>query len=272
MTFTILGGTGFIGGRLVAELRRQGNEVHVPVRGEPEIFGRELGHVIYAAGLTADFRTRPFDTVEAHVGLLNRLLRSGNFQSLLYLSSTRVYGGGARADEAQRLSVDPADPDDLYNLSKLTGESLCTATGRDTVRIARLSNVYGGDFESQNFLAEILRQAVLGGVVRLRTALDSAKDYVGVADVVGLLPRIVLSGKARLYNVAGGRNVSNRELLAGLSRLASVTVEVEERAPTVVFPEISIDRARGEFGFAPTGILADLPGLVNEFKKAMLVK
>ena len=34
-------------------------------------------------------------------------------------------------------------------------------TGLDTVRITRLSNVYGGDVGSQNFLTEVLRQALL---------------------------------------------------------------------------------------------------------------
>jgi len=270
--FTVLGSAGFIGSRLVEALQRQGHDVHAPARGEQELFRRDLGDVIYAVGTTADFRSRPFDTVEAHVCLLRQVLQSGEFRSLLYLSSTRVYSRDARAEEGQRVTVDPANPDELYNLSKLMGESLCLATGRDTVRIARLSNVYGGDFESQNFLAEVIRQAVRQGRVRLRTALSSAKDYVGIADVVAVLPRIAMSGKERLYNIASGRNVSHDELLAGLSRLVPLTVEVEGGAPEVVFPPISIERARHEFGFAPKNIMEDLPDLVAGFKKAVSVE
>lgn len=274
--FTILGSAGFIGGRLADALRRQGHDVYAPARGEQELFRRNLGDVIYAVGTTADFRSRPFDTVEAHVCLLRQVLQSGNFRSLLYLSSTRIYGhdagGKSGAEEGERVTVDPANPEELYNLSKLMGESLCLATGRDTVRIARLSNVYGGDFDSQNFLAEVFRQACCERRVRLRTALNSAKDYVGIEDVVAVLPRIALSGKERLYNIASGRNVSHDELLAGLSRLVPLTVEVETGAPAVVFPPISIERARHEFGFAPKGIMEDLPDLVAGFKKAVSVK
>ncbi len=94
-TFTVLGATGYIGSRLVAHLQAQGHTVWAPARGDAEVFTRPLGHVMYCVGLTADFRTRPFDTVDAHVGLLAEVLRRAQFESLLYLSSTRVYMGAA---------------------------------------------------------------------------------------------------------------------------------------------------------------------------------
>lgn len=268
--FTILGSTGFIGKKLVGALRQEHHEVYTPLRGDTEIFDRELGDVIYSIGLTADFRSRPFDTVKAHVCLLRRLLQRARFRTFLYLSSTRVYGRAARAEESQRLTVDPLEPEDLYNISKLMGESLCMATQRAAVRIVRLSNVYGSNMGSQNFLDSVLREAVLERRVRLRSALDSAKDYVSISDVAELLPRIAASGRARLYNVASGRNVSNRELMEGLSSVvAPLAVEVEERAPTAIFPQISIDRIRQEFGFTPRHLLTELPELVKELRKTI---
>jgi len=270
--FTILGSTGFIGNKLALALKRGGHEVYAPRRDDPQVFVRELGDVIYSIGVTADFRSRPFETVEAHVCLLRQLLQSGNFRSLLYLSSTRVYGRTASAEEGQVLGVDPAEPEDLYNLSKLMGESLCLSTGLPSVRVVRLSNVYGDDFRSQNFLSEILRHALGEGRVHLHTALSSAKDYVGIADVIELLPKVATGGNARLYNVASGRNVTHKELVDRLSRVVPLIIKVEERAPTVVFPQISINRVRKEFGFAPRDVLADLPQLVADFMKALSAK
>ena len=78
-TFTVLGASGYIGSRLVAHLQAQGHTVWAPTRGDTEVFARPLGHVIYCVGLTADFRTRPFDTVDAHVGLLAEVLRRAQF-------------------------------------------------------------------------------------------------------------------------------------------------------------------------------------------------
>lgn len=266
--FTVLGGSGFIGSHLVAALKALGETVEAPRRGEP-LTGRDLGHVVDCVGLTADFRRRPFDTVEAHVGHLARVLRDADFRSLLYLSSTRVYDGAGDGRETATLSVNPSRPDDLYNLSKLTGEALCLNSPRPGVRVARLSNVYGPDFRSENFLTSLVRDAVSHGRVRLRTTLTSAKDYVAVGDVVALLPRIARHGQERIYNVASGRRTTNGEIVAELRHLTGSAVGVDDEAEERVFPEVAIDRVRDEFGFAPGHVLDALPGLVEEFRRGM---
>lgn len=270
LTFTVLGASGFIGRHLIQELQQRGHDVYSPAKGESDIFGRNLGHVIYAIGLTADFRTRPYETVEAHVCFLRKVLERGQFDSLLYLSSTRIYRRCKKGDESQGLVVDPSDQDQVYDLSKLMGESLCWATGRPSVRIARLSNVYGKDYSSTNFLAEILRQAICDGRVTLRTSSASSKDYVAIADVTALLLSIAVSGREKVYNVASGKNITHKELLTVLSRLIPLIVEeVEPDSPAEVFPTISIDRIQREFSFVPQNLLVDLPGLVGDFKKVV---
>lgn len=102
--YTIVGASGFVGSRLAASLRQAGHTVLTPSRNDPMLFTQSLGQVIYCAGLTADFAARPFDTVEAHVTLLARVLQESDFTHLLYLSSTRLYdslgdNGGKDVDE-----------------------------------------------------------------------------------------------------------------------------------------------------------------------------
>ena len=75
MRFTVLGASGYIGRHLVPHLRALGAEVWAPAKGELTGLDQPLGHVIYAVGLTAGFRTRPYDTVQAHVGWLAQLLQ-----------------------------------------------------------------------------------------------------------------------------------------------------------------------------------------------------
>ncbi len=265
MRFTILGASGFIGSHLVPHLAHLGHECLAPGRGSPLVLSRDLGHVIYCIGLTADFRTRPFDTVRAHVCYLADVLEHAAFDSLLYLSSTRIYGNSGEAEEGRPLLADPQNPGDLYNLTKTTGESLCFACGRPNVRAVRLSNVYGGDFASGNFLSSVLRDAVERKRVVLHTTLDSAKDYVSIDDVVELLPAIAQSGRHRLYNVASGINVSNGALLAEIRRLTGCELEVSGQARTVSFPRISIERVRQEFGYSPSFVLDDLRQLIARY-------
>jgi nucleoside-diphosphate-sugar epimerase len=265
--FTILGGAGFIGSHLVSHLRGHGHECHVPARDEILTSTLPLGHVVYCIGLTADFRSRPFDTVEAHTGLFAALLRSARFDSLVYLSSARVYQSADSGGETARFTVDPADPSHLYNLTKLTAESLCLSLDRPEVRIARLSNVYGPDFESDNFLTSVIRDAVQRASVRLEAHPDGAKDYVAIADVTEMLERIALEGRHRIYNVAAGRNVANGEIMSALRELTGCAVEWTRKAPLVAAPPISIELLQEEFGYAPRQLSEQLPSLVAQYRK-----
>jgi nucleoside-diphosphate-sugar epimerase len=267
MRFTVLGANGFIGSHLADHLRRRGDECLTPARDEPLDPRADMGHTIFSIGLTADFRQRPMDTVRAHVCRLLEVLDGGRFQSLLYLSSTRVYGGGERGDEDAPLRVSPQDPSDLYNLSKLTGESLCFGASRPEVRVVRLSNVYGGEQQSPDFLGLLVRAAVDEGEIVLASAPESVKDYVAIGDVVALAVRIAEGGRRRLYNVASGVNVTHRAIIERLRQITGCRVRFTPGAPRQAFPPIGIDRIREEFGFEPAGVLGALEGLVGAYRK-----
>jgi nucleoside-diphosphate-sugar epimerase len=257
-TFTVLGASGYIGSRLVAHLQAQGYTVWAPARGDTEVFTRPLGHVIYCVGLTADFRTRPFDTVDAHVGLLAEVLRRAQFDSLLYLSSTRVYMGATRTDEDAPLAVLPGDPSYLYNLTKLTGESLCHASSRAGVRVARLSNVVGPgmDAASGNLVADLLHQAQQGHIL-LRSDPQSAKDYVHVTDVVDWLPRIALQGCRPVYNVASGVQTTHAQWLEWLGTRYASSYEVLDGAPLQRLAPINASRLHAELGVVARPVWGD---------------
>jgi nucleoside-diphosphate-sugar epimerase len=269
MKFTVLGASGFIGSHVAARLRARGDEVASPPRNLwPEIADETaLGHVIYCIGITADFRTRPIETVQAHVCQLAELLRRGSFESLLYLSSTRVYAGAERGVEEATFRVDPACPDDVYNLSKLMGESLCLAIPNEKVRVARLSNVFGPDWGSRNFLATVIAEAVDAGALVFRTAADSEKDYIGIDAVVDALLAISERGTERIYNVAAGRNVTNAALAARLSEVSGCRVRFEEGAPSIVFPSIECRRIRRIAEADPLSVLDAIPSLVDDYSR-----
>lgn len=261
MRYTVLGASGFVGRHLAASLRDAGHEVYAPHKGSTEIFSRPLGHVVYCIGLTADFRSRPFDTVRAHVSVLADVLERADFNSLVYLSSTRVYARSATGTEVGALPVEVSDPSDLYNISKLAGESLCRSCGRPRVKVARLSNVVGDDPGSENFLFALIREA-LSGRIELQSHPDSSKDYILIEDVVSLLPRIGVQGGDWLYNVASGINVPHRDIVARLAELTGCEVVMRSTAPLFDFPVIDTARIRSEFAFSTRPVLDALPDLI----------
>jgi nucleoside-diphosphate-sugar epimerase len=247
--FTVLGASGYIGRNLVSHLQSQGHAVWAPDRSDKHLFVQPLGHVLYCAGLTADFRSRPFDTVEAHVSLLSKVLQRAQFDSLLYLSSTRVYVGASSTIEDTPLTILPYDASYLYNLTKLTGESLCLASGRAGVRVARLSNVVGPnmDTSSENLVADLLQQAKQG-MMKLRTHPSSAKDYIHIDDVVQWLPMITLYGKYFIYNVASGTQTTHAQWIHWFGKCYSSGHTIKTDAPDQSFAPINVSRLQSEFG------------------------
>lgn len=256
MQATVLGATGFIGRPLARTLAERGHTVWAPGRDAPDLYERPLGCVYYCIGLTADFRQRPYDTLDAHVCLLRRLLEHAQFDTLIYLSSTRVYAGSERAEETQALAVQPALADHLYNLSKLMGENLTLATGR-TGRVARLSNVLGPDMGPDNFVGAVLDEARRTGRVRFRTALASSKDYVWIDDVVDALIALAHPGAAPITNIATGHNTTHAELAEWL-HARGIASDVDADAPVTRFPAIDIHRLRALTGRVPAPALQRL--------------
>jgi nucleoside-diphosphate-sugar epimerase len=262
--FTIFGAGGWIGSALVRRLTSSGQEVRAVFRDNWPAGGESLGHVIYTIGLTADFRGRPFATAEAHVSVLTRVLQCLRFDSFLYLSSTRVYLGATTTEEESVLSLYPTDPEGIYNVTKLAGEAVCLALPSPTIRIVRLSNVLGLGDRSQNFLPTVLAEARQMGSVTIRSAADSEKDYVALDDVTALVEAIATRGRYRVYNVASGRNVSNRLIAELLRRHTGADVRFMPGAPRVAFPPIAIDRLAGEFGAPATPFERVFTDLIHE--------
>ncbi|NKB20133.1 MAG: NAD-dependent epimerase/dehydratase family protein [Alphaproteobacteria bacterium] len=270
-TFTIFGATGFIGSALANRLKAEGHCVQTPARDTP-IESKPMGHIIYAIGLTADFRTRPFETIDAHIGRLQEILSSATFDSFLYLSSTRVYARASDGQEDTSIPTDTSDPSDLYNLSKLTGESLCLNCGPAT-RIARLSNVFGAAMmETPSFLSSVIGEALAQNHITLHSNPASAKDYVAIDDVITALIHIALNGSDRIYNVGSGANVTHGEILDRIAALTGATWSVDEKANAIEFPVIStqkLSESVNAFGakWSPQSVIDELPDLIAETQR-----
>ena len=264
--FTLFGASGFIGSNLKNYLESQGAVVFCPPRDFIPTSEMDLGHVIYCIGLTADFRKFPFETVNSHVCKLVELLKLSTFQSFLYLSSARVYLNNTDGCVDATLAVNPTNTDDLYNLSKLMGESVCLSINHPNVRIVRLSNVIGIDFESDNFLYALIKSAVDKGEIVLQANINNAKDYIYIDDVKTLLINIVLKGKKRMYNVASGLNVSNKEILKQIQISTDCKIVTNESGFIQKFPSLDISNLNNEFNFMPNSILDKIPELINYYK------
>jgi nucleoside-diphosphate-sugar epimerase len=262
MNFTLPGGNGFIGRCLQQQLQAAGHEVFLPERDFQIDPQRNYGHVIFCVGLTADFRVKPRETVDAHVCLLNRYLYGMQFESFLYLSSTRVYRFADNTSESADVPVNSNDPDQIYNLSKLMGESACLTFDHPAVRVARLSNVFGEGAED-SFLGQLIQQSRQHNRLMFETAADSEKDYISIEAVCNLLEQISLKGKHRLYNLADGSNINNQQIGEWIGDALGIEVEFKSEAPSIRFPKIDNHRIQQEFSYLPGSAQVDLRTFIN---------
>jgi nucleoside-diphosphate-sugar epimerase len=267
MKFTVFGSTGFIGTNICQFLKKGGIEYFTPERDYRCNKNINLGHVIYGIGLTADFRSRPIDTVQAHVGRLIEILENSSFDSFVYLSTTRVYLNSQTGNELSDLVVNPSNPDDLYNISKLMGESVCLSYKKENIKIARISNVIGRGININSFLYSILNDIKTKNKLALRSSIYSEKDYINIDDVVHLLFKIAVYGQKQLYNVASGVNISNKEILDIISKTKPFEMLYETEAPLVKSPQIDIGNISQEFKFNSGNVINKIEDLIQAFFK-----
>jgi len=265
--FTVLGSSGFIGSALVTYLRQRGETVFCPPRNFKPSKVQPLGNLVYCIGLTADFRTRPYDTLDAHICLLTQYLSQCTYDTFSYLSSTRIYEGSNDTSEDAILNVQPSNPGHLYNLTKLAGEAACHALAGNRARIVRLSNVIGADWSSPNFLFSLIRDAVCSGVLQIDSSPNSEKDYIFLADVVEVLYKIALQGKYKVYNVAHGQNISNEMLVGMIMDATGCLVKWTPGGPENKFHIINNIRMVKEFGITQTSLKIAVRNLIDEYKK-----
>lgn len=264
MKATVLGANGFIGRNLVRYLTNLGYQVAAPGRSELADLGGNLGRVFYSIGMTGNFRVQPLATVEAHAGILTRLLETCDFDTFIFFSSTRIYAESDGLEETRENALIKIRPsaDTTYDLSKMLGEAMCLSRNQPSVKVLRLSNVYGPAQSKATFLGSLLEDLAQSGKANILESSDSSKDYVAVSDVVSLAEKIARSGVHRTYNIASGQPVCHNEIARAVMELG-LTCTFATGGNRRVFPKINISRLQQEFGFTPRSLLEDLPQLLH---------
>lgn len=263
---TLLGATGFIGSHIAQYLESINIYFYKPGRNE-DLREKHLGDVVFCIGLTGDAKSKPIETVEAHISKLKYIIKNCQFDSITYCSSTRIYLHNVDASEDCLINVEINDPYELFNLTKLTAESLLINTVKN-YKIVRLSNIFGDDFASDNFITSIIKDALIKKKIFLRTTPKSEKDYLHVNDASKLILKIAETKFSNgIYNVAAGINITNSEILDIIQTITGCDVTYQSDAANIIFPRINTVRIKKEFDFSPSyGLLEELPMIIDKFK------
>ncbi len=181
----------------------------------------------------------PWGTMDINVrGTLN-LLESLRILDkpvrMVYVSSADVYGNQPSENIPLSEEVFP-NPVNPYSASKFSAEIYCRQYSKCypnlEIMIARPFNHIGIgqrlDFVVPNFCYQIIRQIRKKGKKICVGDTSAVRDFLDVRDVVRgyrILAEFGASGE--IYNICSGMEVSIREILEKLIRIAGVNLEIE---------------------------------------------
>ena len=195
--YTVFGSRGFIGSEIVKFLNKKNIKFFIPIKKKVK-FKKNLGDIIYCVG-SDDWKKFPAKGFQSNLGHLTSVLFNCKFKSFLFLSSSRVYINNQQKNtkENSKLKVNPADLNDYYNLLKLTSESVCLSLKHKNIKIIRLSNVLGQNFNSPLVFPSMIRDSIKRNKINLTINKNSTKDYIHINDVIDIVFKIIKKGKKK---------------------------------------------------------------------------
>lgn len=256
----VMGGTGYIGSRLVDRLA----SVSYPVR----IFGRKRPDHSGSAGTwwksveicTGDLRDEaavsramsgvdivyhlgaispqgsgveqmrhPFDVnVMGTFNVLMGALEAG-CRRVIFASSAAVYGDSEVSPQREDM---PVAPRSAYAVSKVTGEHLCQLFhhqhGLETVTL-RYFNVYGPGQQTPFVVPRFVSALRSGARITLHGGGDQTRDFIYIDDVVTATIQAATAPDAagKVINIGSGKPVTVKQLLAELAAILDMTPEID---------------------------------------------
>ncbi|EPO4111639.1 NAD-dependent epimerase/dehydratase family protein [Enterobacter cloacae] len=269
--YTIIGGNGFVGQAICQELDKRGLAYDIIGRNDCLKENSQLDKIIYCAG-NGDCNNNPYDVFEANTNLLVKILKSTNFNRMVYLSSTRIYMNNDCSTEKSDLIVGFNDNRRLFNLTKLAAEEMLLRSNKDIV-ILRPSNIYGTALKSPLFLPSIIKDALIKREVNMYVDKLYAKDYVSVGNVAeaAIFFSELHHSDNKIINIASGKNVSANEIASILEKETGCMINwhtkttAQETFPVTdnktfrqSIPELKID-----------DVIEDMKEMIFQFKESI---
>ena len=263
MKILILGSRGFIGSALATHLKHLGHEISCAEPSDLPNLPGTFDVLIYAIGMTANFRKNFNRTINAHINILVDVVEWNKFRHLIYLSSTRLYSNNLSSGESTDVRISGLNKDDFYNASKILGEMYSLHECNQPVSVLRLSNVIGNDYRSENFLTSAVREAKYTGHLELRSNKNVEKDFILLEDVLEVVARVIYQPVGGVLNVASGTNLKLYKIAKIVSSLTGARLSCREVGAGTGFPSIDITKLTEIYNFHPQSVESKLEKIVK---------
>lgn len=199
------------------------------------------------------------DFVETNVlGMYNLLeaSRRNNIETFVQISTDEVYG---TIDEGTWHEDFPLLPNSPYSASKASADLLARSFNRTfglDVRITRCSNNYGPNQFPEKIIPLFVTNLIDGKKVPLYGKGLNVRDWLHVDDHCRGIHAVLNRGRrGEIYNIGGGREMTNRELtsiiLEKMGHDDSSIEYVPDRLGHDLRYSVSIEKISTELGYSP---------------------
>ncbi|BAF59262.1 MAG: dTDP-glucose 4,6-dehydratase [Pelotomaculum sp.] len=199
------------------------------------------------------------------VQVLLEAARRFGIKKFIQVSTDEVYG--SLGPDGAFNENSPLAPNSPYSASKAAADLLCRAyykTYHLPVIVTRCSNNFGPRQYPEKFIPVVITCALANRPVPVYGDGLNVRDWLYVADHCRALEAVILAGRAgEVYNIGGGRELTNLELAGEILRLlgkpASLIRFVADRPGHDRRYAVDSSKIRRELGWRP----------VCEFEKAL---
>ncbi|SHI63048.1 NAD-dependent epimerase/dehydratase family protein [Lutispora thermophila] len=195
----------------------------------------DVDYIVHAASIASPsfYRKYPIETIEANVWGLKNLLdiaKSKSIKSMLYLSSSEIYGDPDSAniptDEAYNGNVSCVGPRACYDESKRLGETLCINYWKQydvPIKIVRPFNVYGPGLriDDKRVISDFFKGALYDKKIEILSDGRPTRSFCYISDAVTGFIKVLMSE----YN-GEAFNIGNDEQEISMKQLAEKVAEV----------------------------------------------
>ena len=263
MKALVTGAGGFVGGHLVRELKQAGWRVLTTDRRGGDIPGDLLRIPLRSVSVDVVFHLAGFSNPSASVAdpadawagnaqATARVAREVRAGRIVVASTGQVYG--PRSDRTRETA--PVSPRTPYAASKLCGEALALASGKEVVILRPYNHTGPGQSDAYvcPWIARQIARAESGRgprVVRLG-ALEPRRDFFDVRDMARAYRLAAEKARAgEVYNVATGRPVRIGEVLELLLAEARVAMRVQAKSGRADVMSGDFSKFRAATGWRP---------------------
>ncbi|MGH9585257.1 MAG: NAD-dependent epimerase/dehydratase family protein, partial [Bryobacteraceae bacterium] len=203
---------------------------------QPLSIGEPVDWIVHGAGIASPtfYRRYPLETIDVNVSGTRQMLdlaRQTNARSLLYISTSEIYGDHDAAHiptrEDYRGNVSCTGPRACYDESKRMAETLCWVYHQlygTPVKVIRPFNVYGPGqrLDDKRIIPDLISAALERRPIELFSDGGATRSFCYVSDAIRALWHILLSdANGEAFNVGSDeREISIRELAEVVRQVA----------------------------------------------------